>query len=206
MALFNEILVGRYNSILHKLLNMKEGAPAPTLASDVVATICLELDRPEWQFLGGEWFGSVFTSKIADAGNLSYMGIFNGAATGVLAIVEGILVTNINAAATTYNVVVGGTTGLTGTVRGNAHDRRFTKQSTCLVGSGVEAALTGSRIYQLTIPAGESRLMSFPVILPPTDVIPGLISNVTVTTAAINTEVRGSFFWREHQMEPSEAR
>jgi hypothetical protein len=51
---FNEIQVPRFNLALAKLLNMKEGAPAPTLASDVSPGICLENDRFEWLFLGGQ--------------------------------------------------------------------------------------------------------------------------------------------------------
>lgn len=54
MALFNEILTGRYNALLHKLLVMKDGAPAPTLGTDISPGLTLESDRPEWLWLGGE--------------------------------------------------------------------------------------------------------------------------------------------------------
>ena len=54
MARFNEIQVGRFNAVLHKLLDMKEGAPAPQLSGDVIPTLVLENDRPEWIFLGAE--------------------------------------------------------------------------------------------------------------------------------------------------------
>jgi len=53
----NEIQVGRFNGILHKLLAMKEGAPAPTLAPEILAAIVLEADRPEYAFLGGTQLG-----------------------------------------------------------------------------------------------------------------------------------------------------
>ncbi len=54
MALVNEIQVGRLNAILHKLLSMKEGAPSPVIAPELVGAIVLETEREEWKFLGGE--------------------------------------------------------------------------------------------------------------------------------------------------------
>lgn len=54
MALFNEILAGRFNKQLLKLFNMKGQAPAPQVGGDIIADVTLEQDRPEWGWLKGE--------------------------------------------------------------------------------------------------------------------------------------------------------
>jgi hypothetical protein len=41
MARFNEILVGRYNRFLQKLMGMKGGPPSPQLASEITAALTL---------------------------------------------------------------------------------------------------------------------------------------------------------------------
>jgi len=207
MALYNEILVGRYNGILHKLLNMKEGAPAPTLSSDIQASIGLENDRPEWEFLGGEFRCTAPITKTADAANFGIGGLFNGQATGVLAVVERILINNTAAGAVNFQLRSGATTGLAATVRGIASDFRWlTKQSACLLGHASEAALTGNLIANFTVPGNSFVYVDWPFILPP--FVPGMpvATNIVVATGAINTALQATFFWREHAMENSENR
>ena len=104
---FNEIQVGRYNRLLQKLMSMKGGAPAPQLGGDIDAGITLESDRPEWQFLAGEFRAMGTTFKAADAANLSTVGLFNGNSTGVIGILEGVIVTSPNAAQADINIILG---------------------------------------------------------------------------------------------------
>jgi len=206
MALFNEILVGRYNGILHKLLNMKEGAPAPTLSSDIGASICLEDDRPEWQFLGGEWRGNGLVTRAADAGNFSFMGLFNGQNTGVLGIVEEIWINNATAAAAAYTIRTGVTTALGTNTRGVATDLRWLgKGSTLILGSNIEAAPTGTSLGRVDVAANSFLRIPFFFIMPPTDITP-TPSNLVVEGNLINTGVQVTFLWREHAMEQSERR
>lgn len=89
MSLYNEIQVGRFNGILHKLLGMKEGAPAAQLSGDIVPGLILENDRPEWKFLSGERLchGGMQAADIAAA--LAKVGLFNPAGSGVLGVVTG---------------------------------------------------------------------------------------------------------------------
>ncbi len=94
MARFNEIQVGRYNAILHKLLDMKEGAPAPQLSADVVPALVLEQERPEWAFLSGEKLMSGYTSQAASAGNVCNVQLWNPGGSGVLCVVEQIIYGN----------------------------------------------------------------------------------------------------------------
>lgn len=87
MALFNEIQVGRFNAILHKLLDIKEGAPSPQLSGDISPTIVLEHERPEWKFLGGErnCRGGLWRAA-GGAGTYNKQGLFNPVGSGVIAV------------------------------------------------------------------------------------------------------------------------
>src|SRR5437879_9618272 len=57
MAAFNEILSGRYNRFLQKLLQMKGGPPAAQLASEVGAQITLYHGSETMYLQGWELFG-----------------------------------------------------------------------------------------------------------------------------------------------------
>jgi len=79
----NEIQVGRFNAILHKVLGMGDGAPAPVLATEIFPTIQLEGDRPEWAFLGGVRNCSGYFVSVGQAGVFSHVGIRNPTASSV---------------------------------------------------------------------------------------------------------------------------
>lgn len=209
MSLFNEILVGRFSGILHKLLNMKEGAPSPTLATDISPGITLESDRPEWMFLAGEFRSGKVAQAVADVANFTVAGLFNGQATGVLVIVEAITINNQTVGTLSYEIRVGTTTALTGGSSSEKTDLRWNKLSAARSGSALEAVLTGSRVYLVTVPAGSSVRVPLVIILPPNTVpLPTgqLIPNVTVNCTVINQAINATFEFRERGMEQSESR
>lgn len=84
----NDIQVARFNSILHKLLGIREGAPAPVLAPEIIPTVALEVDRPEWSFLGGEHLAVGDYSVAASAAEYSYASILNPTGSNALCVVE----------------------------------------------------------------------------------------------------------------------
>lgn len=92
MALYNEILVARYNRALQKLLGLKGDSPAPQLGADIEPGITLENDRPELGFLLGEnWYGADILSPATAAINGRVR--IRLATRGVLVVVESIIVT-----------------------------------------------------------------------------------------------------------------
>lgn len=92
----NEIQNGRVNALLTKLLSMKEGSPAPTLAPEVISALVLESDRPEWAFLKGERLGIGGTTLAAGgAGINSYVAIVNPLGSGVLGVILGFMPSGI---------------------------------------------------------------------------------------------------------------
>lgn len=48
-----EINVPRYGKILSKLLGMRDRNPSNHVATEVFPTLCLGVERPEWDFIGG---------------------------------------------------------------------------------------------------------------------------------------------------------
>ncbi len=91
MARFNEILVGRFNRFLQKWLSMKGGPPSPQLATEI---------QPNFNFFSGaenraleSWFlYGTFSSQVAVALQNSFFQLRNPAKSGVLAVIEGIVV------------------------------------------------------------------------------------------------------------------
>lgn len=106
MALFNEILAGRFNKQLLKLFNMKGQAPAPQVGGDIIADVTLEQDRPEWGWLKGE---NAFSANIF----ITNAGAFNGrarlrlTAPNVLCVIHSIMVSSPSIASG-YELYIGG--------------------------------------------------------------------------------------------------
>lgn len=93
MALYNEVLAGRYNRLLQRLLNMKGGPPAPQLSGDIAAGIELESDRPEWGFLNGE---QRFQYNILQGagGAVTTDAVFRAASNDTLIVIEAIILSS----------------------------------------------------------------------------------------------------------------
>jgi hypothetical protein len=103
MARFNEILAGRYNNALKKLLSMKGPAPAPQLGGEIGPTLSM-FYGVENRFLE-EWsrFG-LYLTITAGAATASLLRIRNPLASGAVAVVEKMVVANNTAAAQQYNI------------------------------------------------------------------------------------------------------
>src|SRR5258708_4703411 len=87
MARYNEILVGRYNRFLQKLLGMKGGVVAPQLASEITAAFPL-FNGAENRYLE-QWdmFGVNLFLAGGGVGNISQVRLFNPAASNTIAVV-----------------------------------------------------------------------------------------------------------------------
>lgn len=88
MAVFNEILTGTLSNVLAKRLGMQTGTPAPSLAPEIMPTLSLEVDRPEWHYLAGSTLASGFGNVPATVGNLSTVRLNNPANSNVIIVVE----------------------------------------------------------------------------------------------------------------------
>ena len=202
--MINEIQVGRLNGLLHKLLDMKEGAPSPTLASDVFPNIVLESDRPEWKFLAGERLGAGYRYDAAVAGQYSHAGLYNPAGSNVLVIVEQMqLIPTVNGSA--Y-------------IRLEANYGRRDAVGYCTIRDprgwgGPTAPQTTAQPFDYTnavasvgyplglwyIAANTLFTYNQPIVLPPGYEVYGVMS-------AVNQGITAMFSFRERKMERSETR
>ena len=91
MARFNEILTGRYNRYLQKLLQMKGGPPAAQLASEITPQFDIEHVPVENRILMG--FERFYASANAgpSPGVISAVQIQNPPGSGIVAIIESVL-------------------------------------------------------------------------------------------------------------------
>lgn len=87
MARYNEILVGRYNRFLQKLLQMKGGPPAAQLAGDIQVNLNLFNGNENRYLEGWGQYGVSFT-QAAVALNLNAFRLRNPVGSGVIAVVE----------------------------------------------------------------------------------------------------------------------
>ncbi len=92
MAKFNEILVGRFNRALQKLLSMKGGPPAAQLATEITTNIQFNQMGNDFRYLEG-W--DIFGDQVnpgASVGNSNGYRLRNPNNSNVVAVVEKVFV------------------------------------------------------------------------------------------------------------------
>lgn len=99
MARFNEILTGRYNRLMQKLLSMKGGASLVTLSDEMFAVLPL-FHGVENRYLEGWDRFNLAVAISAVAGQLSQAQWRNPVGSNVIAVIEGMIITNIDVAQT----------------------------------------------------------------------------------------------------------
>jgi hypothetical protein len=193
----NEIQTGRWNAILHKLLSMKEGAPSPTLATDVFPTVVLESERPEWSYLAGERLCFGRWSDAAVAGNYSAVGLRNPVGSGVLVVCEAI---DIFVGATSqWYIGMRSNSTVDAANPGFCRDSRLaTQKAVGEVTERTQVAVPVYPMYKAIVLVSTTAHYREPIILSPGWEI--------LCHALANTEIQGNFSWRERALEPSETR
>jgi hypothetical protein len=93
MALYNEILVGRFNRALQKVFGMKGGPPAPQLASEIGPTVAMFYGVENRYLEGWNRFGGAFFTP-ASVGNMTCTRIRNPAGSNVIIVIEKLLVSH----------------------------------------------------------------------------------------------------------------
>jgi hypothetical protein len=157
------INVVRFQNKVRAILGMRGENPVPDLTY-LHTSLVLEADRPEWGYAGNEfpWAGS--RSVAAAVGQLSAVGLRNPRTSGVIAVVEFVRNTSVNAG----DIIVGQTqlTGAPDTVVGEISNAPATAprdtrilnpggvpgsgSSSLLVFSAQSATGIGASVYTLT--------------------------------------------------------
>jgi len=201
----NELQVGRFNAILTKLLSMKEGAPSPILAPEIIPTVVLENDRPEWAFLFGGRLGAAGLEQVAVALEFPAVQLFNPVGSGILMVVE-----HFQFESTTgQQFRVGPTATPLATAPGGASGSRDLR--------GVSSITTGQVVGQIRSATSALAFPTFYLIYDhlqnpfvmgelkfPFILDPG--KGMTVQGTAVASTMRMNCAWRERILEVSEER
>jgi hypothetical protein len=204
MAGFNEILVGRYNRALQKLLSMKGAAAMNTLSGELAATISTFYGVENRYLESWNRFGVSTTVAAGGAGNRAGFR-FRNPPGNLVAVIEKLIVsTNVadqpflnysNTAATVdlAQTVVTVNTGL--------DNRGSPSPGLSVTASGNVGALLGVTVESVTLPA----VSNFDFIVfedHEIPIMPG--SSYTLYSSILNSTFNFSMLWRERVLEESE--
>jgi len=200
----NEIQVGRLNGLLHKLLAMKEGSPSPTLAPEIVPAIILENDRPEFHFAAGTTIAMAGGDAGAVVGQVPQILITNPASSGVLTILEHVLL--IKTAATVFAQLLPTSVGSGGQAR-NVRDSR--RPPVVVAGShaGIATRVTGTNAaVSLITAAGYVMRAEVDTFQTDLEIVLGPGTEILFEGSVGGIGLTMAFRWRERAIEPSEQR
>jgi hypothetical protein len=205
MAGFNEILVGRYNRALQKLLSMKGPAAMNTLSGELAATISTFYGVENRYLESWNRFGVSTTQPAGGAGLRAAIRFRNPPGSGLVAVLEKLIASVGVADQPFLNISTTAATGdFAGTVitANTALDNRGSQSPALRVtATGDSAPLLGVTIEQVTLPAVSN--YDFIVFedheLP---ILPG--SAYTLYSNVLNQSLNFTALWRERTLEESE--
>jgi hypothetical protein len=200
MALYNEILAGRFNRLLQKMLQLKGPAPAPQLSSEITPALDVEDIPVELRVLMNYNLYGVALQVPAVAAQNAGAQLRNPLGSGVIAVIEQIFFSasaaSVAAVTTAYNNPANMTNSFVGTRR----DLRAQGTSQ-IPSSGNNFADLAFGLYQGTFAAASMT----PLILDRHQEIPVLPGQaVRVNNSTQNTQTWISIIWRERAIEESE--
>jgi len=207
MALYNEILAGRYNKFLTKLFSMKGGAPSPQLASEISVSLNL-FTGIENRFL--ETWG-LFAANLPvgpTAGVVNNVMLRNPPGSGVIGVVEGIIMIGGAAASVRVDVQYGQpTVNIGGTFAARARDGRINTSvlggSTLIPSFGTSAfTQIGTTILSFQIPTGNMAI--FPTGNENQELVLSPGDGIDIQDQTVNNALIVSLLWRERSLEESE--
>lgn len=199
MAKFNEILVGRFNRFLQKVLSMKGGPPAPQLATEIGLNIeMFQADDLDYRWTAQiRSFANLLTSP-AVAAQLSAARLFNPVTSGVVIVLEKITIAGGGNDVTVTRGPFPGA-NLAAPVSGANRDARIVGGSAAQLSVSSAAATTGANIWLAGAVATADVILDEHQEIA---VVPG--DQVTVWGLVVNAQIRATFFWRERVLEESE--
>jgi len=197
MAIYNEILAGRFNKGLQKFFSMKGRAVTPQLAGEIMTVLPLFWGVSERFLEGWERFGALF-NQAGVAGQNSTARLRNPTGSGVIVVVEKL--SFASATSQSASLEYGANVDLSPILTSVALDLRTRPVSTAVGSSGNNAP--SFNFFALpNIQAG----VTFDYILfeeQELTILPG--TSVSIRTSAANVTLQGNFIWRERPLEDSE--
>jgi len=203
MALFNEILVGRYNRFLQRLLSMKGHPPAPQLASEIQPNFDVESVPAEIRFLLGWHLYQSTVSNGASVGNASGVQVRNPLTSGAVVVLTSLQISVGATEQVDISQTFGGfTADLTNVFTGQRVDSRAKQNSTLVPSSSAPVTDLGGVIFTGTIPTGVVPYEFLPKEYDAIPMLPG--HTLRVVGLTVNTALNVHFKWRERPIEEGE--
>jgi|SRR5437016_1539707 len=204
MAIYNEILAGRFARGIQKIFSMKGGVPTRQLSGEVMPVF--ELDDAtalENRFLHSFRSFALKQTAPANVGTQSAVRIRNPAGSNVVAIIEKITIVTSALDNPFINRGITGTADLGTVVQANVRDVRMgAVGSSCSLSNSNNAAVVGFTWWQGGAAAANAMLEVIndshqELVIGPSDVM-------TVYCNVVNQAITVSLFWRERSLEESE--
>jgi hypothetical protein len=212
MALINEILVARFNNLLHKITGIKGPDPSPQLTPEISPSLTLENSPLDYQLpLGRKLaFGGVNRAAGA-AGTFNQIQLRNPSGSGKLVNVEAIIVTLDVAGSIQVRQSSGSLVGNT-TQKGFRDSRinwsNVVFQPTAFVEFQALAAIGGNIVLEhIGVIALSGLLIPLGIVLDPDGGSNGpLVGGTALLVASENaaTQLGVNFIWSERDREQSE--
>jgi len=209
LAIYNEIQTGRLNRFLQKYLGIKGGPPAPQLQADIGTTLNLFSGVENRNLEGWNRYG-LNVNVPATAAQTNGVRLRNPPASGVIAVVELIIVTNNSAGTDSYLIDYGfiaqGFTGVDYGTSQNANapslDPRQSGRPALVCTSGTPGAIAGNAVLMEAV-LGANQNFSFigtedqQIAVPPS-------ADIAFRNSVVNVTSIVSWIWRERPLEDSE--
>jgi hypothetical protein len=205
MALFNEILVGRYNRFLTKLFGMKGGPPTPQLSGEITPSIPL-FSGVENRYLESWERFAVLSNQVGVAAQTCGVRFRNPTANNLMVVLEALWCFGLTTAdQPTLQNSISNVADLATLQNPAQLDGRSRPNSSLIVSQQTAAsvALTGARTILVGAYAAGNTPFQF-IIMDDTEITitPGMTYQVTAGGANIGMAV--SAIWRERFLEQSE--
>jgi hypothetical protein len=203
MAVYNEILVGRFNRALQKMFGMKGGPPAPQLASEVAMTLSMFYGCENRYLEAWDRFGTNL-SVAGVAGQQTGIRFRNPAGSNVIAVIE-----KMNFAASVAQLLSLGIQVGLGDLASTLGlgSRRFDPRgriNPALIGSSDASAAVVALNASIAFLQGSVGVLT-EVIFEENQELPLLPGDsYQITTTVANSNLNGTIWWRERALEPSE--
>jgi len=206
MALYNEILAGRYNRALQRMLGIKGEAPAPQLAGEVAATLAMFYGAENRYLEGWNRFIIAASTGVVGAGNRGAVRIRMNIASGVIAVIEKLSVLKNTATSTPILMVDSVATPMPTEVVTNQGARSLDARqqqtnSNAIVSISTNFGILGVQAFILpctvSVPYEMITFEDQELPLPPS-------TQITVADDILADGLTVSFQWRERPLEDSE--
>jgi hypothetical protein len=209
MALFNEILAGRFNRFAQKHFSMKgSGTGTPTLSADVQLNLSFISGLENAYLQGWDLFGVQTSQAAGGAGNIAQVRIRNPVGSGMVVVVYRCTATSLTAGTAQYSMQRGTATtdfaALAGTTGLRKDARSIRGGPMAIVSSQNTTPLTSltnaASHWSGYVTAPNTLEVLSPAIDEP--ILPGDAMQVWNNIA--NQDVIVSLWWRERALEDSE--